>query len=187
MKSAVLAAVVLAGVVAGTPARAQHAHAAHEHGVAELRVVAEGEALVVEFASPLDNLVGFEHAPRTPAERKAMADAEAALRNGAGLLQPSAAANCRLKDVALDSPWLQGKRHDHGHDHAHAHAEPASDGHAELVAGYRFECARPAALESLRIGLFDAFPRLRELRAERATARGQGAAVLKAGQAELPL
>lgn len=187
MKSAVLAAVVLTGIVASAPARAQHAHAPHEHGVAELRVVADGSALIVEFASPLDSLVGFEHEPRTPAERKAMADAEAVLRNGAGLFQPSAAADCRLTDVALDSPWLQGRRHDHGHDHAHAHAAPAGDGHAELVAAYRFDCARPAALESLGVGLFGAFARLRELRTERATARGQGAAVLTADRAELPL
>jgi len=185
MKSAVLVAVVLAGIVTNAPARAQHAP--HEHGAAELRIVAEGSALIVEFASPLDNLVGFEHEPRTPAERKAMADAEAVLRNGAGLFQPSAAADCRLKDVALDSPWLLGKRHDHGHDHAHAHAAPASDGHAELVAAYRFECARPAALEELATGFFRAFPRLRELRTERATARGQGTAVLTADRAELSL
>src|SRR5690606_20886978 len=56
------------------PALAQHA--AHEHGVADLRVAAEGNTVVIEFDSPLDNLVGFEHAPRDDAQRMALRTAE---------------------------------------------------------------------------------------------------------------
>ena len=166
-----------------------YADVAHEHGVARLYVVSEGGALTVEFVSPLDNLVGFEHAPRTDAQRTALRAAEARLRDATNLLLPSAEAQCVLQEVALESPWLQvaGDERDKGHDedhgpspsHDHEHAAVPADAHAEMVALYHYECAAPHKLERLHTRLFDAFPRLREIRAQRATASGQGAATLK--------
>lgn len=166
-----------------------HAHAAHEHGVATLRVASAGKALVIEFLSPLDNLVGFEHEPRSDEQRKAMADAETLLRDGAALFSLPAAAGCQLLGAKLDSPWLQSEQpgHDHGHGHSDVQGAAAQEGHADLTASYRFECSSPDRLDSLNTRLFDSFPRLREVRAERATASGQGAAVLTPGKAELPL
>lgn len=191
MKSAVLAVVTVSALVSvfvgAAPVHAQHPHQAHEHGVAALRVVSEGSALEIELRTPLDNVVGFEHAPRNDVQRKALADAERRLRAGASLLQPSQEAACVLKEVVLDSPWLQGGPDDHGHDAAHAHPASASAGHAEIVAEYRFECATPERLARLQIHLFDAFPRLRELRVERATAAGQGVAILTPGKTDMSL
>jgi hypothetical protein len=160
--------------------------------VAVLRVASAGSALVIEFLSPFDNLVGFEHEPRSGEQRQAMADAERLLRDGASLFRLSAEAECLLRGVRLESPWLPGGQsgHDHGHGHSgdgHVHEEGDGVGHADLAASYRFECASPDRLESLRTSLFEIFPRLREVRAERATAGGQGAAVLVPGKAELPL
>ena len=166
-----------------------YADVAHEHGVARLYVVSEGGALTVEFVSPLDNLVGFEHAPRTDAQRTALRAAEARLRDATNLLLPSAEAQCVLQEVALESPWLQvaGDERDKGHDedhgpspsHDHEHAAVPADAHAEMVALYHYECAAPHKLERLHTRLFDAFPRLHEVRAQSATAKGQGAATLK--------
>lgn len=42
---------------------------AHVHGIGELNVAIDGEALLVELISPAMDLVGFEHAPRTEAQR----------------------------------------------------------------------------------------------------------------------
>jgi len=103
------------------------------------------------------------------------------------------AATCRLKEVTLESPWLQDVPHEHEHEsdhesgHVGAHASAERAGHAEMVATYRFECARPEALRTLQTRLFDAFQRLREIRAERATATGQGAVVLRPARSDLPL
>ena len=175
--------ILMAGALAS--ASPVHADAAHEHGVAVLRVVSEGATLMIEFVSPLDNLVGFEHAPRTDAQRTAMGAAQARLRDAAALLQLSAEAECVLQEVVLESPWLQMARdeHDKGHgpspsgDHEHVSAPSAA--HAEMVALYHYECAAPHKLERLHTRLFDAFPRLHEVRAQSATAKGQGAATLK--------
>lgn len=178
---AILSAAAL--LLSAAPAGAQHAHGAHEHGVAELRVAVEADVIEIEFASPLDSLVGFEHAPRTAAQRKAMAAADATLREPARLFALPAAAGCEPKEVVLVSPWPQGG----GQSHDAADADDGGERHAELVASYRLQCARPAAADALQVRLFAAFPRLREIRAERVSPRGQGAARLTARQTSLPL
>jgi len=179
----VLAALCGLSLMAGSAAA--HAQQAHEHGVAELRVAVDADELVIEFASPLETLVSFEHEPRTEAQRAALATAEARLRDFDSLFSLPAAARCVLRGVALDSPWLQGAAHEHRHDAAHARDH--HDGHAELVAGYTLRCEAPAALDELGVRLFEAFPRLREIRAERVSAQGQGAATLRPRVSVVPL
>ncbi|MDX9885429.1 DUF2796 domain-containing protein [Thauera sp.] len=181
-------------VAVGLPsvARAQHTHGAHEHGAAELTVALEGRALIVELISPLDNLVGFEHAPASDAQRAALAEAGRRLRDAGAMFALPAAAACKLEHAEIESPWPmagtapapgQG-----GHAHAgHGHAQSDLGGHEDVVVTYRFSCAQPEALNQLEVRAFVQFPRLRELRVEHATERGQGAAVLVSGAATLAL
>lgn len=165
---------------------AAHAqHAAHEHGVAELRVALEGRMLQIEYASPLDTLVGFEHAPSDERQHRLLAEAEATLRNIGRLFRLPAAAGCVLKTVELSSPWAlarQAPAAEAEHDHPHA-----AGGHAEMEAAYTFECDRPQALDTLEVLVFDAFPRTREVRAECVSGRGQAAQVLNPQRRQLPL
>ena len=119
---------VLAGlgvIVAATPLPASAQHAAHEHGVAWLSAALEGGELLLEFLTPLDNLVGFEHAPTTAAQHQALADAAARLREGGRLFVLPEAAACVQRTVEIEAPWLsevEGARgHDHDHDHEHEH------------------------------------------------------------------
>jgi len=69
-------------VCAATTLRSAAAHepGAHVHGVAEMRVVVDCAQLEVPLESPLDNLLGFEHAPRTETERAAVRTMAATLR-----------------------------------------------------------------------------------------------------------
>lgn len=166
-----------AALLCTTAALAQHAHAPHEHGVAELRVAIEGEMLEIEFASPLDNLVGFEHAPGTDRQRSALANAERTLNNFERLFALPAAAGCTVSETALEPPF--------GGNGAQAPADPA--GHAELSVTYTVRCTAPAALDRLEVRIFDAFPATRRIRAERVSPRGQSAATLTAQQRSLAL
>ena len=53
-----------------------HAHGtlgAHEHGVAKLNVVLDGNTLELELDSPAMNLVGFEHAASSDADKAKVA------------------------------------------------------------------------------------------------------------------
>ncbi|MGE5155167.1 MAG: ZrgA family zinc uptake protein, partial [Bdellovibrio bacteriovorus] len=75
--------------------------------------------------------------------------------------------------------------HDHDHDHDHQTTGAgdqaqthAAEGHADLVAEYRFRCARPAELTELRVTLFERFPAIERLQVQVATDRGQGRAEL---------
>ena len=56
------------------------AEQAHEHGVATLDVAVDGRTLTLQFESPLDNVVGFEHAPRTDKQRAALKNMEEKLQ-----------------------------------------------------------------------------------------------------------
>lgn len=184
----------LAALLCAATAVAQHnhaPHAPHAHGVAELRVAIEGAVVEIEFSSPLDNLVGFEHAPRTAQQRAALASATTALNDFERVFALPAAAGCVLITTALEHPFAAGhdRRAEHPqHDEHHGgHDDQHTDGHAELRVTYSLRCATPAALDRLQIRLFEHFPRTRQIRAERMSPRGQSAATLSAQQRTLAL
>lgn len=177
---------------------------AHEHGLADLRIAVDGTTVLIEFESPLDNLVGFEHAPRTTAQHDALAAMERRLKRFDGLFGPTDAAACVLADVQIESPYPRtdphahdhdghgdDPDHDHAHDHGektrHEHAHASAHDHADLYVVYQLECANPDALTAIDVGLFDAFPRLRSVRVESATPAGQRAARLDKANPRLPL
>jgi hypothetical protein len=170
---------LVAPLVMTTGAAAQgHSHAAHQHGVARLDVAAEAGALTIELVTPLDNLLGFERAPRSDAERRAAEALVARLRAAEGLFVIDPAARCVLADVALASAALglpDG-------------AQDAGDGHAELDARWDFRCAGapPAWVE---IGLFQAWRRLSRLEVQAVGPRTQRQATLRraAGPVRLDL
>lgn len=184
---------LLSGLLSGllalslpAPALAQHAHGAHEHGVADLAVALEGRMLQIELISPLDNLVGFEHAPGNDAQRAALADAERRLLDGEAMFALSATAGCAIREVEIESPWPQSGRK-RGHGPAHDHAQPSRGEHEDMVVSYGFECTHPEALRQVELRAFAHFPRLQRVRAEFATPRGQGAGVLTPGAPVLAL
>jgi hypothetical protein len=173
-------------------------HAAHVHGLARLAVVADGAQLNIAFESPLHNLVGFEHAPRTAEQREAVARMMAALNAPADLFAPTSAAGCSPVRIAIESPWLvdadghdheheheHEHEHDHGHDHDHDHGHDHGHDHADLYAEYDFHCDAPSELRGLEVGLFAHFPGIERIQAELATPGGQSAIRLDAGTREL--
>ncbi|MEY3466502.1 MAG: ZrgA family zinc uptake protein [Steroidobacteraceae bacterium] len=114
-------------------------HDAHEHGRVTLDVALEGGTLVVEWSAPALQVVGFEHAPRTEAERAALASATAWINRGNGVVGVPPAARCRLRSIQHAPPTLAGHRDAAGKtDHD---AE-----HADFRARVSYECAAPAAL-----------------------------------------
>ncbi|MDX5364404.1 MAG: DUF2796 domain-containing protein [Pseudazoarcus pumilus] len=163
-------------------ASAQHAH---EHGVAELRVALEGSTLLVEFESPLANLVGFEHAARSEAEKAALAGLEKTLRAPAGLFALPAAAGCALKEVELELPGVEDDHHHHGHDHKHDHKHAHHDDHADAYVAWEFACK--SAPEALDLTVIEAFPAIHVLRVETAGPRGQKASRVEQAKARIAL
>lgn len=84
-----------------------HRHGAHEHGVARLQVAVEGDGLELRFESPLDNLVGFETAPRNDKQRRAVRRMVEQLHQPQRLFVPTADADCTPASVALASDVIK--------------------------------------------------------------------------------
>ncbi len=148
---------------------------AHEHGVVKLDVAVDGATLTVSLDTPLDSVLGFERAPRTPAERRAADEALARLRNTAGLFTPSAAAACTPTAAEVTAPVLEA-------------APPAQkDGHADLEATYTWRCAQPAQLRELELKLFAGFTRMQRIEAQVAGATAQKKLTLRRPASKLPL
>ena len=131
----------------------------------------EGNKLTIAMEAPLDNLLGFERAPRTDAERKAAAEVLARLRSpnqGKALFSADAAAQCTLSKADVQAPALEPG------------ANPApKDEHADLDASYEFSCAQPAELRSLDVGLFDAYKRIQRIDVQVAGPKSQSKVTLK--------
>jgi hypothetical protein len=100
----------------------------HVHGEANLFIVLDkGPKVLAEFESPAANIIGFEHTPKTPEERKSVADATAQLQKYDSLLEfPNG--ECQLVSSSVTQPF--GESHDeheeelkhHGkHEDEHEH------------------------------------------------------------------
>jgi hypothetical protein len=164
------AAVLSAALVWGTG----HAAAPHVHGVGQLDVAFDAGELQIALRTPAADVVGFEHAPHTPAQRNALEQAMVRLEQGAELFAMPPAADCRLAEAQARSPHRgepQGHEHDRHHDHGHDAAS-----HSEVEAFYRFRCAE--APRWVDVGLFEAFPAMQRLNVQVVTTQGQGAATL---------
>lgn len=174
----------------GTAAQAQgpgHQHGAHQHGVAKLAVAVDGNVLEINLESPLDNLLGFERAPRTDAEREAVRKMAQRFHAPAGLYTPTPAANCTPQAAELASDVLSPALLAAAGTAAPsaAPAAKAGDGHADLDATVRFQCANPAALKGVEVGLFKAFPKFRQIDAAVAAGSGQRGSKLTPRQTAL--
>ena len=162
---------------------------AHVHGVASLQVALDGNRLNLEFSSPLDNLVGFEHAPRTDRQKAAVRQMAERLNAPELWFVPNAEAGCKrtsvnLESAVLDRALLTGA----GPERKSATAKPDArkdthkkshaDEHSALSADIVFTCDRPRALSGLELKLFDAFPKLKRINAQVAVTSKQKAAKL---------
>ena len=104
----------------------------HEHGHLTLNVVVQGPLLSVELEAPGMNVLGYEHRPRTTAEKQRVEAQQRWLQSGREAVAVAPAAACRLEKVLVSSPsW----------------SEVAGEDHGDYRVAWRFHCANPAALD----------------------------------------
>ena len=159
------AAGLAVAALAPSPAIAQMQPAAyaHVHGIASVDVAVDTAAITISLSSPLDNLIGFEHAPHTDAEHAAAAAAVAALRRGEQVFAIDGAAGCKLKSAELSSAALGV---------GHPDASEAEAGHADIDGTYEFACSAPHLAQFIDVGLFQ-FPHMQKVTVQVAGPRGQ--------------
>ncbi|MDY7579325.1 DUF2796 domain-containing protein [Herbaspirillum sp. RTI4] len=156
---------------------AADAHEAHVHGVGKLDIVLDGEVLSLHLDTPLANLLGFEHPPTSDAERASVKRATAQLRAADHLFLPTAAAQCHLLSVSLEAPTITAYL-GNATVTQHAATAPVSE-HADLEGDFIFTCAKPAALRTLEVKLFEQFKGFQRINVQLVTPAHQAAATLQ--------
>lgn len=166
------------------PAFAQHDHKAHAHGRIELDVAVDAQRISLRMESPLHDLLGFERAPRSVAERGRVTALAERLRAADKLFVVDAAGECQLADATVEAPVLGLGV---ATPAASAAATPDAEAHADLVLTANFDCRKAAAAQHVDVRLFDAFPGVRTVAAQVAGPKGQSLTLLRKAAARLPL
>ncbi|MDJ0919714.1 MAG: DUF2796 domain-containing protein [Henriciella sp.] len=120
-----------------------HGGEAHVHGKADMAIAIEGNNLSVSFESPLYNLIGFEHEPKTEEESAAYNGMRDTLANSDSVIVFSEAAEC-----------------------AHYSSETSirrNGDHATLIADYEFTCDDMSELVDGSVSAFGVFSGLEKM------------------------
>ena len=131
------------------------------HGVARLDVAVEPTRIVLQLSSPLDNLLGFERAPRTDDERK-----QAATRStdcASPICSSPIPPGCTLKSASLSSAALKLGNPDPAEEEA---------GHADIDGTFEFACRDATAAKFIDVGLFQ-FARMQRIEVQVVTPHAQ--------------
>jgi hypothetical protein len=148
---------LLFGLVLATShsvAQIEREYGQHVHGESNAEIVIESNVVTVDMSLPGINVVGFEHAPRTPDDEAAI-DAALAFFRTEPWVRFSPQAGCEVISI---NAHTHGFDADHAHDHTHAHA----DFHILLTA----TCQDSRALGWMEVDVFTAFPGNELLRAD---------------------
>lgn len=107
-----------------TPAFAEETRQldAHEHGVGELTIAADGNAIAIELHAPGADIVGFEHPAESDEDRAAIEAAIATLANPFDLFEFPAGAECTVTET-MASLESEAEHDDHDHDDHDDHSD----------------------------------------------------------------
>lgn len=152
----------------------------HVHGEAELFIAQQDGKLLIELASPADNLIGFEHAPKSAKQKHLLHETLEKLTSHLSIVDASAG-SCQQTEHTTTNPFDEHKaHHDHDehaheehhhheedthkehHDHEeHAHEEHHHDheeeGHADFHLSYTLHCQNLNALNTIKVTAFEHF------------------------------
>jgi hypothetical protein len=144
----------------------------HAHGKGELELTVQEGSIRAIFKTPMDSLLGFEHAPKTEAQRAAVAALKSKLSNPALFFAPTPAAQCVVGAAEASSTLFTGQ---------------VSKGHSDLEYRFSFKCANAQALKNIDALVFADYPRLHEIRAIVVSHKGQRSVILKKRSRTIPL
>lgn len=160
--------------------QAAEAGKAHRHGVVVATLAQADSEIALDLEVPLDSLVGFERAPRTDAERQAVAQALAIFRKPDALFQFDTAAGCTTDALSIDAPVWQAALQSPASQNPTAPASIASRSiasappeHAELTASYRIRCTGAEKAKQITWTAFDTFRRIERIEGQLALSKGQ--------------
>jgi Protein of unknown function (DUF2796) len=169
----------------GIAAERRHAEG-HVHGVAEINIVVEGKKIVVEFRTPTEGVMGFEHEAKSDAEKKKR---DAAIKrvndrfNELVVFDKKFGCQSRAGKVAIvRSDSSSGKDKKQGQSDHEKSAE-----HRELRATHNFECQNEPAGSRVRFGVTKVFPEIHEIKVQVLSDAKQSGATIKKDKGDVGL
>lgn len=134
--------------VAGAQSKPHAHHHAHAHGQGELELSIEKGRIQGMLRVPMESLLGFEHAPKTDAQRAQLAALRKRLEDPSNFLAPPPAAACQLVSSTAESAMFTGT---------------VKGGHSDLAYSFEWNCSKPEQLVSLELPVFASHKRLKQL------------------------
>jgi hypothetical protein len=185
MRTCVALALTGLAYLAASPTLAQQTRqlGPHLHGEGHLSIAVEGRTLQMELQAPGADIVGFESAPTTPAQRAAIAAATATLSDPIALFGIPAAAACtpgkvqvsvveEEEDEDAQAPSATAAPGLAAPAPAPARPTPAPSKHTEFRVSYELTCGNLPAITGLNFAYFAKFRNAMELRVDLVTAKG---------------
>lgn len=157
---------------------------AHQHGLAKMTLVLEGNRGELQLESPAINIVGFERKASSDEERRRVEQARRNLESHERLFS-FMGTRCEIGAFELDvSAVLETQQSEHNqttrehrHDEAGRNAT-AHETHSEVSARYEFYCEQGSSLAAVSLNVFELFPGIETLQVMWVSDRGQGSAEL---------
>jgi Protein of unknown function (DUF2796) len=169
-----------------TAAEKRHAEA-HVHGVAEINIVVEGKKVAVEFRTPTEGLMGFEHEAKTDAEKKKR-DAALKLINDKfpEMVILERRPGCRSEGGKVA---IVRSDADDGEDKKRGQADhnKKSGEHREVRATFNFQCQSDPVGSRVQFAVTKLFPDIHELKVQVLSDANQTGATIKKDQGDVRL
>jgi len=154
---------------------------AHEHGRGTLNIAVEGTRVTMELEVPGADIVGFEHAARTPKQKAAVEKAKAQLGEPLALFKLPEQAGCSVKEAKVEI-----ESGDHDKDKGQA-GKASPDAHSQFHAEYALECATPAGIGAIDFPYFRTFAGAKRLDVNIITSKGQNKFEVTRGKPRISL
>ena len=158
----VLTTVMMSALVNADSNNQHHEHKPHVHGVSEIQLVMSEHKIELNFESPANNILGFEHSAQSPKEKQQVLAAKEILSTAASLFIFKGTTCSPSPSVININSLLQ--KHEKKHH--------------EISALYRFTCDSINDLESIQIQLFCYFENIAEIKVQWISQYKQGMEIL---------
>jgi hypothetical protein len=123
-------------------------HGTHVHGSAEMSIAFDGNKGQIDFKSPSDSTVGFEHKPGKNADKKKIEDTFKKIEtNIANMIIFDSALKCQFTKEKIETAY-------------------ESDTHSDTVINYKVLCAKSPVGSTLTFNFQKYFPALKDIDAQ---------------------
>lgn len=135
-----------------------HAHT-HEHGVAKVNMAVDQQNVTFEVILAGNDVLGFEHTPKTEKEQQTYAQVKSRLAQSETLFSLPSAAKCSVQAQTGENIKFDADQ-------------------GELMATYTYQCQLPEKMKTVTVDLFKLYPAIEKVVFQGISKHAQNAAEL---------